>query len=98
MKVPDDITGYPMFPRGTGSLLAKYLSPEIYAKFEHDSDAHGVPFKQMILSGCQNLDSGIGIYAGSHDSYSKFAEIFDQVILDYHKHDKNASHVSNMNH
>ena len=77
MKVPSDITGYPIFPSGTGSLLCKYLTPEIVEKFENESDAHGVSFKQMILSGSQNLDSGIGIYAGSHDSYTKFAEIFD---------------------
>ena len=51
----------------------------------------------MILSGCQNVDSGIGVYAGSHDSYYTFAELFDQVILDYHKHEKDAKHVSNMN-
>ena len=50
----------------------------------------------MILSGCQNIDSGIGGYAGSHDSYTTFADLFDKVILDYHKHDKNAKHVSNM--
>ena len=31
----------------------------------------------MILSGCQNVDSGIGVYAGSHDSYTTFEELFD---------------------
>ena len=51
----------------------------------------------MILSGCQNVDSGIGCYAGSHDSYYTFAEFFDKVIEDYHKHGKNDKHISNMN-
>ena len=37
----------------------------------------------MILSGCQNVDSGIGIYAGSHDSYTTFAEVFDDIVLDF---------------
>ena len=50
----------------------------------------------MILSGSQNIDSGIGCYAGSHDSYTTFADLFDKVIEDYHKHDKNAKHVSDM--
>lgn len=50
----------------------------------------------MILSGCQNVDSGIGIYAGSHDSYYTFEELFDKVILDYHKHEKTDKHISNM--
>lgn len=51
----------------------------------------------MILSGAQNVDSGIGIYAGSHDSYYTFAEIFDDVIMDYHGHKKEDKHKSNMN-
>eukprot|EP00356_Strombidium_inclinatum_P003391 CAMPEP_0170504770 /NCGR_PEP_ID=MMETSP0208-20121228/48911_1 /TAXON_ID=197538 /ORGANISM="Strombidium inclinatum, Strain S3" /LENGTH=148 /DNA_ID=CAMNT_0010785213 /DNA_START=344 /DNA_END=787 /DNA_ORIENTATION=- len=59
-------------------------------------DKHGVPFEQMILSGAQNVDSGIGIYAGSHDAYYTFSDIFDRVIEDYHKHPKQAKHISNM--
>lgn len=50
----------------------------------------------MILSGAQNVDSGIGLYAGSHDSYYTFSDLFDKVIEDYHKHGKEAKHVSNM--
>jgi len=50
----------------------------------------------MILSGCQNVDSGIGIYAGCQDSYYQFADIFDNIIEDYHQHGKTAKHVSNM--
>jgi creatine kinase/arginine kinase len=50
----------------------------------------------MILSGSQNIDSGIGCYAGSHDSYTTFADLFDKVIEDYHQHAKTAKHVSNM--
>ena len=50
----------------------------------------------MILSGCQNVDSGIGCYAGSHDSYSTFANLFDKVIDDYHKHGKNDKHKSDL--
>ena len=42
------------------------------------------------------MDSGIGLYAGSHDSYSTFAELFDKVIEDYHKHKKTDKHISDM--
>ena len=77
--------------------MCKYLSKEIYEKFKGQSDKYGVSFEQMILSGCQNVDSGIGVYAGSHDSYYKFAEFFDKVIEDYHKFKKDEKHVSNMN-
>jgi len=50
----------------------------------------------MILSGAQNVDSGIGVYAGSHDSYTTFCDLFHKVIEDYHKYDMKTNHVSNM--
>jgi hypothetical protein len=36
------------------------------------------------------------LYAGSHDSYYTFSDLFDKVIEDYHKHGKNDSHISDM--
>lgn len=42
------------------------------------------------------MDSGIGVYAGSHDSYTAFADLFDKIIEDYHGHKKEAKHVSDM--
>jgi hypothetical protein len=98
LKKPEDITGMVEFPAGTKSLLCKYLSKDIYTKFADTKDKAGVSFKQMILSGSQNVDSGIGIYAGSHDSYKTYAEIFDKVVEDYHGHKKDGKHVSNMKH
>ena len=59
-------------------------------------DAAGVPFEQMILSGAQNVDSGIGAYAGSHDAYYTMNDLFDPIIEEYHGHSKTAKHVSNM--
>ena len=38
----------------------------------------------MILSGSQNVDSGIGVYAGCHKAYYEFEEMFDPIIEDYH--------------
>lgn len=84
------------FPPGTKSLLSKYLTPEIYAKYRGKKDAAGVSFEQMILSGCQNVDSGIGVYAGSHDSYYTFDGLFDKIVEHYHKHGKCDKHISNM--
>ena len=49
-----------------------------------------------VFSGVANQDSGIGVYAGSHDAYTKFNKLFDQVVLNYHKHDKDAKHISDM--
>lgn len=72
LKKPEDITGLPKFPAGTKSLLMKNLTPEMWAKFHDKKDKHGFSFKQAIFSGCQNPDSSVGVYAGSHDSYTAF--------------------------
>ena len=61
-------------------------------------DAYNFTFKQAIFSGCQNTDSGIGVYAGSHDSYHVFAPLLDKIIEDYHGHKPNDKHVSGMDH
>ena len=90
------ITGFPIFPEGTTSLLSKYLTREIWNELKDKKDSAGFSFKEAILSGCQNTDSGIGIYAGSHDSYTAFAPLFDKVIEQYHSHTKTALHVSDM--
>ena len=96
LKSTADITGPIEFPPGTKSLLCKYLTKDVFAKYHGKKDKAGVSFEQMILSGAQNVDSGIGCYAGSHDSYYSFGDLFDKVIEDYHGHKKTDKHVSNM--
>ncbi len=65
-------------------------------KYRNEKDKFGFSFIKAIFSGCQNTDSSIGVYAGSHDSYIKFAEFFDKIILDYHGHKKEDKHISDM--
>jgi hypothetical protein len=77
LKNPEEIVGFPLFPEGTKSLLMKHLSRDVWAELHDAKDKHGFTFKQAIFSGCQNTDSGIGLYAGSHDSYHAFAALFD---------------------
>lgn len=96
LSKPEDITGFPEFPAGTKSLLSKYLSKDVWEKLKDTKDKHGFTFKQAIFSGCKNTDSGIGVYAGSHDSYKAFAPLFDKIVEDYHQHKKDAKHVSDM--
>lgn len=96
MKSPEDIVDFPQFPEGTKSLLKKNLTPAIWNQLKDKKDKYGFSFKEAIFSGCKNTDSGIGVYAGSHDSYNVFAPLFDKIVLDYHKHGKSAKHVSDM--
>ncbi len=72
LKKPEDIVGFPKFPAGTKSLLMKHLTAEMWAKYKNAKDKHGFSFRAAILSGCQYTDSGVGVYAGSHDSYTAF--------------------------
>jgi len=93
----EDVENFPEFPEGTKSLLYKNLTPAIWEQLKDKKDKFGYSFRQAVFSGCKNTDSGIGVYAGSHDSYTVFAPLFDKIVLDYHKHPKNAKHVSDMN-
>jgi len=68
----------------------------MWDQLKDKKDASGVSFKTAILSGAQNTDSGIGVYAGCHDSYTSFAPMFDKIIEQYHGHAKTAMHVSDM--
>jgi len=81
-----------VFPAGTKSLLSKYLTREIWEEYKYKKDDYQFTFKEAIFSGCQNVDSGIGVYAGSHESYTEFQEFFDKIILDYHGHKKTDMH------
>lgn len=52
MKNVAELTGFPIFPEGTKSLLKKNLSREIYEKLMKKKDKFGFTFKQAIFSGC----------------------------------------------
>ena len=92
----EGLTGFPIFPEGTKSLLSKNLTRDTWKALKNSEDKFGFTFKEAIFSGCKNTDSGIGVYAGSHDSYLSFAPLFDKIIESYHGHGKDAKHVSNM--
>lgn len=96
LSKPEDLVDWPLFPDDCKSLCAKYLSKEIWDEYKDQVDDSGVSFKTCIFSGCQNLDSGIGVYAGSESSYLKFNKFFDQIIEDYHGHTPASNHVSDM--
>lgn len=96
LKEPDQLTDFPVFPKQANSALSRNLTKEIWNELKDQKDDCGVSFKTCIFSGCKNIDSGIGVYAGSQSSYNTFASLFDKVIEEYHKHPKDAKHVSNM--
>jgi creatine kinase/arginine kinase len=84
------------FMKETKSELSKCLTREIWEEYKDMKCAEGVSFKTCIFSGIKNQDSGIGVYAGSHDSYRCFNKLFDQVIKNYHGHGVEDTHKSGM--
>lgn len=90
---PESIDGVPYFPTGTKSILCKCLTPELYEQLKDTKDAAGYSFKQAIFSGAKYTESGVGVYAGSHDSYKTFAPFFDKVIFEYHGHKTTDKHI-----
>uniref|UniRef100_A0A1E1XHU0 Arginine kinase n=1 Tax=Amblyomma aureolatum TaxID=187763 RepID=A0A1E1XHU0_9ACAR len=66
------------------SLLKKYLSKEVFDKLKNRKTAMGATLLDIIQSGVENLDSGVGLYAPDAEAYTLFADLFNPVIEDYH--------------
>ena len=96
LKTIDDLKGFPVFPKGTKSSVARFNTREVWEKYKDKKDAYGVSYKLCVFSGIKNIDSGIGVYAGSHDSYKTFSLLMDKIIEDYHGHKPDDKHTSDM--
>ena len=72
------------------------MTREIWNEYKDLRGEEGVPFKDLIFSGIKNQDSGIGVYAASHDSYIRFNKLFDKIIQTYHGHRPSDTHPSDM--
>eukprot|EP00730_Choanoeca_flexa_P005119 TRINITY_DN11879_c0_g3_i2.p1 TRINITY_DN11879_c0_g3~~TRINITY_DN11879_c0_g3_i2.p1 ORF type:complete len:587 (+),score=163.54 TRINITY_DN11879_c0_g3_i2:439-2199(+) len=91
------MNGFPQFVESNHSLLKKHLRPEVYLSCETRVTPNGFTFRDVIQSGCDNQDSGVGAYAGDEESYTVFAPLFDRIIEDYHNGYKPTDrHVSDM--
>ncbi|XP_046582729.1 arginine kinase-like isoform X1 [Haliotis rubra] len=73
---------------GCKSLLKTHLTEERYKSLKGKKTDFGGTLADCIRSGCENLDSGVGIYASDPQAYTVFADVLDAVIKDYHKVDK----------
>lgn len=78
------------------SLLAKYLTEEIRKQLEDKKTKTGFVLDDVIRSGIENPDSGVGIYAPDAETYDVFSSLFDPVIQDYHGFGSDDSHKQNL--
>jgi len=88
---------YPDLPKKCTSMLCKHLTPEIFEALKDKKTDNGFTLEQAINSGVENIDSGIGVYAGDKESYTLFAALFDPIIKAYHGFGKEEKHQSNLN-
>lgn len=79
------------------SLVNKYLTEEIWNKYqEHKTKTCGFTLKQCVICTLELDNQHVGIYAGDHDSYNDFKDLFDPIILDYHGLKEGFAHKSDM--
>jgi len=88
---------YPTELENSKSLLAKYLTKEVFETLKDRVTSNGYTLQQAINSGVQNPDSGIGAYVGDEESYTTFKELFDPIIEEYHGFTPTQKHKSNLN-
>ena len=88
---------YPNFTKEHKSLMAKYLSKEVFEELKDLKTTNGFTLEKAIKSGIDNPDSGIGVYAGDIESYTVFGALFDPIIEEYHGFLKSDMHKSNLN-
>lgn len=74
-----------------GNRAMKYFDQEYFESLNHEDQAR---FIQIIRTGFENPDSGVGCYAMRPDDYEKFGPFFDKVIRDYHGASADAVHVT----
>ena len=74
--------------RQYNNLMAKHLTPRLYAKLRNRSTATGFTLDKAIQTGVDNPGHPfiltVGAVAGDEESYDTFAELFDAIIEERH--------------
>lgn len=67
------------------SLLKKHFKQDVLDELKtKQTSSFNSNLKDVIQSGVENLDSGIGVYAPDAEAYVVFAVLFDPIIEEYH--------------
>lgn len=74
--------------RGHNNLMAKHLTPRLYAKLRDKITKSGFTLDKAIQTGVDNpghpFISTVGVVAGDEESYALFADLFDPIIEERH--------------
>ena len=74
------------------------MTPDVWEACKDKKDKFGNTFQHAIFSGAKWTNSGVGVYAGSHDAYYTFAPFMDKIIEEYHGHKPSDKHIVDMDH
>ena len=96
-KTKESTMQYPIFTQEHKSLMAKYLTNDIFDKLKDKKTINNFTIDNAINSGFKNPDSGIGAYAGDIESYETFDLLFDPIIEEYHNFSTSDKHQSDLN-
>ena len=66
------------------SLLKKHFTQAVFDQLKDKKTSRGITINDCIRSGVENLDSGVGLYAGDEECYTLFGPLFTPLIEDYH--------------
>ena len=99
------LAGYPDL-RQYKNLMAKHLTPRLYAKLRNRETATGFTLDKAIQTGVDNPGHPfiltVGAVAGDEESYETFADLFDAIIeerhngfkkTDFHRSDLDSSKI-----
>lgn len=73
------------------SLLAKHLTPTIESELSGVRTSGGFTLEDVVRSGVENQDSGVGVYVPDTESYDIFAPLLRPIIEEYHGIDSDFS-------
>eukprot|EP00899_Mesostigma_viride_P022728 jgi/Mesvir1/363/Mv18350-RA.2 len=83
----DDISFFSDMPLLTSrhtSLMAKHLTPSLYAKLKDRRTPWGFTLDMAIRAGVDSPNQAIGVTAGDAESYLAFKELFSPLIRAWH--------------
>lgn len=77
-------SNFPDFTPQHRSLMAKHLTPEIYASLKDTVSSKGFGLDMAIQTGIDNPHLGVGVVAGDEGCYDTFKALMDPVIEGWH--------------
>ncbi|KAJ1449151.1 ATP:guanido phosphotransferase [Pelagophyceae sp. CCMP2097] len=77
----------PAFTDKHKSLMAKTLTPELFAKLKDKKTASGFSLSNVIQTGVETPHLGVGAVAGDEESWETFKDLFYPIIIGWHQYD-----------